>query len=871
MTGEVIVSPFPAQLLNWAGNRSGGVRRLFDSESGRPGKAVFATNLLHRLEGWAGSIAASPSDVPRILLLVGGPGNGKTEAIESTVGWLDAAFAAEGKLAAELRKSFFPPEGTAVPRLVRVDTSSLGSGSRALGLSIVQDASAVVGAAGKQAAQLLLDELDAVEAAGPAEAYLCCVNRGVLDDALIEAIDTKREGARRLLEAVTRAVSLAPDAPSCWPLAGFADVAVWPMDAESLLLTPAAGGEEPARSLLRTALNDQMWPASGSCAGRPVVPILWESGTTWLASARRRRSYKSCDGSRSRAAKRWSFRDLFSLVSYLLAGHRVSPREAGLEPCEWAGKLAGLDEVARRGGKPAKEQSTAIFQLVASQYQHALFHRWERDAGPALLREIKELGLDDDNTAMGLQWFLTSRRTAYLPAMISSALEGVAELLDPALTDPDTEVQATKNTRFALRELDVRFSRSVLEGLDYIRKLQVLSKLEVDLIERLAKLDAELSVGGVRRKRPASATNVQRFVRDFACRLVRRALGARTAAVFDAPILLDFQQVLEDTAGDDLFDVAQEVEQLLNRNQDFEISLTTTFGQPLPPMIRRATLVVPSRSVQPLDAEKAGRPASPICFLKVGDGRSGQPIALTYDLFKAVKELEKGMSVASLPRTVLALLDTTRARLSGPIVRDKLVLDRARIRIGSSGTSVVQRRRASLFARKAAADDTGESFAKSHGALRIAAYQDSALAMSPAPEYASSEVILSSLYRHAGLEGATERTVPQRGRELDREVQWYRDRSRKPELPRSMPTRSTRCSIRCWKARSFLTNRPSGSCKSRRLVPQAAVFSGSARLSSNSWPAGALVRRMVWLGSPDAVTAAIGELAGAVRCSFGDR
>ena len=140
--------------------------------------------------------------------------------------------------------------------------------------------------------------------------------------------------------------------------------------------------------------------------------------------------------------------------------------------------MAGLDEIARRGGKPTRGQSTAIFQLVASQYQHALFHRWERDAGPALLREIKELKLDDDNAAMGLQWFLSSRRTAYLPAMIGSALEGVADLLDPALTDPDTEVQATKNTRFALRELDVRFSRSVLEGLDYIRKLHVVSRLE---------------------------------------------------------------------------------------------------------------------------------------------------------------------------------------------------------------------------------------------------------------------------------------------------------------------------------------------------------------------------------------------------------
>lgn len=114
--------------------------------------------------------------------------------------------------------------------------------------------------------------------------------------------------------------------------------------------------------------------------------------------------------------------------------------------------------------------------------------------------------------------------------------------------------------------------------------------------------------------------------------------------------------------------------------------------QPLPPAIRRATLVVPSRSVKPVEERAPGRPASPICFLLVGDGRSGQPIALTYELFKAVKELEQGMSVASLPRTVLALLDTTRARLAGPIVRDRAVLDRARVRIGRGGTTIVQRR-----------------------------------------------------------------------------------------------------------------------------------------------------------------------------------
>ena len=691
MTGvEALVAPYPAQLLDWAGNRSGGVRRLFDNHSGRPGGMVFQTNLLHRLEGWAQSIATGAGNPPRILLLVGGPGNGKTEAIESTVEWLDEHLGGHGTIISALKKSFFPPDGMPVPRLVKVEAPG-GGASGKISLSIVQDASTVVGSDGKQAAQLLLDELEAAQGAAQGDAYLCCVNRGVLDDALIEAIDSDRDNARSLLESVTRAVSLAPDAPSCWPLAGFPNVAVWPMDAESLFQAPLQGGEAPARALLEVALDHEKWRPAGECMAGAACPFCGSRNR--LSQTREKaallqvlRWYEVASG------KRWSFRDLFSLSSYLLAGHRVTSKDAGLTPCEWACKQDKLDEQARSGAKPSKEQSTAIFNLVAAQYQHALFHWWDRDAGPALLRNMRDLELGDDNTAMGLAWFLNGRRTPYLPAMISASLDGINELLDPALTDPNTEVQATNNTRFALREVDVRFSRSVLEGVDYVRRLQILTKAEIDLLDRLAKLDATLSVAGVRRGRPATATSVQRFIRDFSCRLVRRSLGARTAEVLDAPILRAFQHVIEDTAGDDLFDVALDVGQLLNNDRDFEISLTTTFGQPLPPAIKRAMLIVPSRSVKPMEANGSGRPPSPICFLMVGDGKSGQPIALTYDLFKAVKELHNGMSVASLPRTVLALLDTTRARLSGPIVRDALLQDQARIKIGTSDNTVVKRR-----------------------------------------------------------------------------------------------------------------------------------------------------------------------------------
>lgn len=135
------------------------------------------------------------------------------------------------------------------------------------------------------------------------------------------------------------------------------------------------------------------------------------------------------------------------------------------------------------------------------------------------------------------------------------------------------------------------------------------------------------------------------------------------------------------------------------------------------------------------------------------------------------------------------------------------------------------------------------------------AYSKARLAMTPAPEYASSEVILSSIYRVIGLDGASERSVPQRGRELDREIKKARERRKSPasatldpdsfsallgsvlESPK-LPNQSTK---------RFLQVTP--------LVPQLATFSGSARLAGNPWTPGALVRRMIWLGSRDAASA----------------
>lgn len=689
---STLIPQFPRDLVEWAGHHSGGVKRLFDDQSGRPGKALLRTNLISRLEGWASQISTAMPGLPRILLLVGGPGNGKTEAIEHTIKCIDHELGAQGRLVEKLSAAFHPPSGQAVARVVNIDAGCFASVARPLALAIVQDASVTAGHEGRLAAGLLIDELvDFLERPGHCH-YLCCVNRGVLDDALIHALDHDLVKARILLEAITRSVSLSADPPRCWPLESFPSVAVWPMDAESLFVSPGAGMPSPAAALLEHATKPEHWLEPGKCPAGNQCPFCHSQAL--LARPEKRsallqvlRWYELSSG------KRWGFRDLFSLVSYLLAGNGATAEGKHGDPCQWALDMLEQDKSGQLATNPRRQQLTAIFQLVASSYQHALFHRWDPDAASSLRQDIKDLGLDksttDTRTLLGLQYFLLERKTAYLPATIASLLESLADMLDPALASPDAEVAVSGRSQILLGELDTRFSRSLAGGIDFIRKYQVLSTPELDLLQRLAKADNMLSSPALRRKKPTAASRIQRILRDFACRLARRSICTRSAVVADASILQAFQQVVEDDdKGQRLFEVARQVKNLLNKGHGFEVSLTTTFGQPLPPLQRQATLVVAVRPVRILPAAIEGRPRAPICFLQVGAGRSSQPIALTYDLFKALKELDRGLSPASLPRTVVALLDTTRARLSGPIVRDPEILMDARIRIGADGTEI---------------------------------------------------------------------------------------------------------------------------------------------------------------------------------------
>lgn len=678
------MSKYPDELLNWSGDKAGGVKKLFYKGSGRPSGDVITTSLLIRLKAWAAHISSGVGGTPEAIFLVGGPGNGKTEAVEFTISELDASMQLHGGLLNELGNLF--SGGGSPGRLVRTKLTQFPAQATVSSISIVQDGSEADRGDPTTPAEHLCNDIRSLLEQGERRAYVACINRGVLDDALILATEREEPEVRELVKKIVQSASLGSSGIKCWPLEGYPRVAVWPMDVESLV-EEAEGVASAARQILGVATDASHWPDFGACSAGEYCPFCTNrkllSGEPHSSSlVRVLRWFELSSG------KRWNFRDLFSLTAFVLAGTTESQSKVAYQPCEWAkAQLQPKESIqAKRDAKRVR----GLFKLMAAQYQHALFGAWPVERASALRRDIKDLKLEDQPALSGLQQFLSLDKRKETTSTLRTQLAGMGALLDPAVASPSLEVAVSANTTIKFEELDRRFSLSIKEGRVFLQKYQCLSAIEVELLKALEGADAMLSDESIRRGKPAVAERVQALIRLISCRIARRSVGVRSGVTKDADVLAEFNQVLNgDSAA--LQVATQQVENLLNKDRRFQVSLNTTFGEPLPPPERRVMLTTDIQRVRQMPFKHdEGKPKLPVRFLSVGSGSSAQPVALTYELFKATKSLRKGMVPASLPRSVVALLDTTRAKLAGAVVRDEESLDGGEIELGIRSDVIVR-------------------------------------------------------------------------------------------------------------------------------------------------------------------------------------
>ena len=129
-------------------------------------------------------------------------------------------------------------------------------------------------------------------------------------------------------------------------------------------------------------------------------------------------------------------------------------------------------------------------------------------------------------------------------------------------------------------------------------------------------------------------------------------------------------------------------------------------------------------------------------------------------------------------------------------------------------------------------------------------YQTSFLHMRPAPEYASGEVLLASTYRYVGFsKEISEGKVPASGREFQKKIErgnrgkGISETGIDPDTWKRIVTGTLRSPKQPnQSSKRFLQISP--------VVPDAALYSLSARLSSNSWNPGALIARILQFGEP---------------------
>ena len=126
---------FPNAFFSWSGSSDGAVKRPFEANEIRLIDPI-QTRVVERLNHWGESIVAGMA-APRSVFLVGGPGNGKSDAVEGTIRKLGSLMDCPGEVEEHFRAEFGKHlDQKILPRKVALQ-KKIGS---YMGLQLVQDA-----------------------------------------------------------------------------------------------------------------------------------------------------------------------------------------------------------------------------------------------------------------------------------------------------------------------------------------------------------------------------------------------------------------------------------------------------------------------------------------------------------------------------------------------------------------------------------------------------------------------------------------------------------------------------------------------------------------------------------------------------------
>ncbi len=674
-------NPWVAELLSWHGHDRGGVRVPFHETMGKPLRDVVETPLIKKVKRLARDLVDGASGAPRWIFLIGGPGNGKSEAVEAFVRELDVQANCQGALIKILAQKFSPDP--VAPRRVSVTADELEGPTlrdRLRKLIIIQDASAVDGP-GETAETPLIEELEELVTCptGQEPVFICCANRGLVARAR-SAIQTQKSLAwlnvpqvTELLTQLLTATGLGPDAlavgrPQCWPLKQDPRFAAWPLDLDSIIKTDA--GASPFEQMVATATNEQEWEANdrcGDCASRVLCPF-YANAEMLRDDDTRQRLVELLRRGEMATGQRWNFRDSFSLCAELIVGQRDDFVSGGgaSSPCSWVHER--VDEIDF-GTQPSRKLS-ATWELAFHLYSQSLFPVW--------LDPVEELHSGtlrrSQLTQVAVQMF--GRRQRSLGAQIRQLLAGpFSQRLDPALATPP-------RTDSVLRRIEDEFGQSVKQG------SEAFSSELIPIVDRLLELMALAEADWSETVRESSrARAILESLRILCSIFVKRFLGVREGEYHNLEYLIEYETIFRDPQK--LRGVIRPLRSVLAPEGDFGGSLVGVFGQPSPGASRDILVTHRLGNVIPRVASESTseRPGHDVPWVEV---ERRHRIPLTFDLFAALHAHSAGAQIASFAPHTRAAIDKVKNAIAGGSARDRESMEGGSvlIKVGTLGNLV---------------------------------------------------------------------------------------------------------------------------------------------------------------------------------------
>lgn len=687
-------NPWVKELLSWHGHDQGGIRIPFNPDGGNPlrddkGKPeVIVTRLIEKLRQLARKLARG-DDSPRWIFLVGGPGNGKSEAVQDFINTLDAEIGCNGLLIDYLSHLFVPRPLLPWSIEVRGEDAKLHQPSfnKNIGrLVMVQDASASE-QPDKDAAVRLVDYiLDLATSPGPMPVFICCINRGLLARTLKVAHEIAVENeVVEIIESLIQATALGRHAlsqnrPRCWPLdlppgntlAGM--IACWPLDMESLFLS--INGEEsdfsPVNQAILQAVKIDKWEIFGRCMDCEAANLCpFRQNAAWLREEKVRQNLlRILRRGELATGQRWNFRNIFSLVAELLIGEWGDFKGVDI-PCKWVHTMVAQQQ---------EQHPIAIkasFELLSRLYPNAMFPTFVSEGLPEEAYDTanqcgfeKTLAIND----------LVSVREPLLSTHIRTLLrDTISPRLDPVILSPHDD--------HPLEIIEDAYSQSVVMGNSNWPKEAPMSAIEETFLNFSRDAEEEWDPLG---RESARVLKALKFLRVFCSSIAKRSIGVRLGFHANERYLKGYELTIRN---EDLLNNLTDALRSLLEDNGFHFNAIGSFGQPQSDVDWLISLRGDSVSIEPIT------PAPPICedlpahdlpFIQI----SGHSIPLTFDLYMALRLRKEGCMSSSLPTSVRAAIDRIRHLYAGSLCRDedKFVHGSAKYVLKGLGKIVISRR-----------------------------------------------------------------------------------------------------------------------------------------------------------------------------------